>query len=683
MPSIKVKLADGSWHLYENVPEDVTPDAIVARAEKDFGQPIEELEKQRSLLEHTKSFAADFFRGMGKGAESLVQGAMNMGAAEGGVSVAGGPPITLPELTEQVLPTPQGDSGGRRFVRAGLEGAGGAVLSPTIKSAPKMTLATGAGAGGGAFIGGGLSGGNPIAEVAGALLGGGGIAAIGAPAKNAPGLARDVLEGVDPVHLEQAKQRMLAAQAAGVPINLSQAMPRASNIDDMVAALASSRHGDLTQKQLRNQPELLSIQARIAGANVPGTHVAPQDASNRAQEAATAAIKAGQTKANVAFRSKLPPGTEVPVDSIKAFDKRLADFAAANPNTQAAAMAEQVRKALYIGADEAVDAVPLGAGKVSSRIAAPAVAKEKAWITDASKLKNAIDDRISAYGSSQLNDPRNAKFVDRAANQIRTLFDRSVAPPGSPLREARSAAREVYVNEVNPMKKSVTGRLAGITGAKDDREAVASRLTSVFERGTPEKGSSEILTLEKDLRRADPTVFPDAVKTHISERLAKILPVGGSRVSDDFAADVKKALAANPNQERGLRDMLAGVARSQGLPETQVVNGFMNFIKLSIAAERRPPKISGLPVQDLQEVAGKSAAATTLESQYLGRVGTKIRMALSGDAYRTMDRLLTSPEGVDTLLKLAKEPIMSKKAQYLITTFYGMQGQQDGPVTPQ
>lgn len=682
MPSIKVKLADGSWHLYENVPEEVTPQDIVTRAEKDFGQPIEGLEKTRSLLEHTKSLASDFLRGTGKTVEALLQGAMNQGAAEGGV-VSKEPLFKLPPITEQALPTPVGDSGGRQFVRAALEGMGGSVLSPSIRTAPLMTLGTGAGAGSGGWVGGELSGNNPIAEVAGALLGGGGVASLGATRKTAPALARDVLEGVDPVHLTQAQQRMLAARTAGVPINLSQAMPRASNIDDMVAALAASRHGDLTQKQLRNQPELLSIQTRIAGANVPGEHVAPQDVANRAQEAATGAIKSGQTRANTAFRSKLPPGTEVSIDSIKAFDKRLTDFAAANPNTQAAAMAEQVRKALYLGADEAMDAVPLGAGKVSSRLATPSVAKEKEWITDASKLKNAIDDRISAFGSSQLNDPRNAKFVDRAANQIRTLFDRSVAPLGSPLREARSAAREVYVNEVNPMKKSVTGRLAGLTGAKDDREAVASRLTSVFERGTPEKGSSEILTLEKDLRRVDPTVFPDAVKTHISERLGKILPVPGSRVSDDFALEVKKALAANPNQERGLRDMLAGVARSQGLPETQVVNGFMNFVKLSIAAERRPPKVTGLPVRDLQEVAGQSAVATTLESQYLGRVGTKIRMALSGDAYRTMDRLLTSPEGVDTLLKLAKEPIMSKKAQYLITTFYGMQGQQDGPVTPQ
>lgn len=682
MPSIKVKLADGTWHLYQNVPETVTPEEVVARAEKEFGQPIEEVEKQRSLLEATKTYASDFFRGAGRAVASTLEGAAAFNYAER----MGRPPEPGREITQAVneaLPTPKGDSGGRRAVRATLEGVGGAAVSPAGLAAPGMNLATGGAAGLGGWAGGELTGGNPIAEVVGSLLGGGLAASTGAMRSTAPELARDVVEGVDPVHLSQAQQRMRAAQQAGVPINLSQAMPRPSNIDDMVDALASSRHGDLTQRQLRNQPELLSIQARIAGANVPGEHVAPQAAANAAQDAATAAIKGAQGRANTAFRSKLPPGTEVPVDAIKAFDKRLADFAAANPNTQAAAMAEQVRKALYVGADEAVDAVPVGAGKVSSRLTQPVAAREREWITDASKLKNAIDDRISAYGSSQLNDPRNAKFVDRAANQIRTLFDRSVAPVGSPLREARAAAREVYVGEVNPMKKSVTGRLAGLTGAKEDREAVASKLTSVFDRGTPEKGTSEILTLEKDLRKVDPNVFPDAVKTHISERLAKILPVENARVSDDFAAQVKKALAANPNQERGLRDMLAGVARSKGLPENQVVNGFMNFIKLSILAERRPPKISGLPLRDLQEVAGKSAMATTLESQYLGRVGTKIRMGLSGDAYRTMDKLLTTPEGVDMLLQLAKEPIMSKKAAYLITTFYASQGQDSGPVTGQ
>ena len=44
---------------------------------------------------------------------------------------------------------------------------------------------------------------------------------------------------------------------------------------------------------------------------------------------------------------------------------------------------------------------------------------------------------------------------------------------------------------------------------------------------------------------------------------------------------------------------------------------------------------------------------------------------LEQDALGTMDRLMTSPEGVDTLLKLAKAPAYSKTAMTAVGTFLG------------
>lgn len=124
--------------------------------------------------------------------------------------------------------------------------------------------------------------------------------------------------------------------------------------------------------------------------------------------------------------------------------------------------------------------------------------------------------------------------------------------------------------------------------------------------------------------------------------------------------------------------MLAGVAKSQGLPEADVVRGFENFLRLSGHIAKQPAKITGMPRQDIQEVAGASKAASVLEVQYWTQTGRKIRRAFSGDAYRTMDKLLTSPEGVETLKKLAETPIISPAAATAVGTFYGTLGNMEG-----
>jgi hypothetical protein len=47
-----------------------------------------------------------------------------------------------------------------------------------------------------------------------------------------------------------------------------------------------------------------------------------------------------------------------------------------------------------------------------------------------------------------------------------------------------------------------------------------------------------------------------------------------------------------------------------------------------------------------------------------------------------MDKLLTSPEGIDTLQKLAKQPAMSPAAVKTISTFLGMQVQPQSEQSP-
>jgi hypothetical protein len=301
-------------------------------------------------------------------------------------------------------------------------------------------------------------------------------------------------------------------------------------------------------------------------------------------------------------------------------------------------------------------------------------------LDDPAQLKSAVEDAIQSFGSNALNTNASRADLNRYAQLIRNDWKATVRAGTPGMDRAAAAARASYETDHNPMAKSVTGRVAGVQGASETKEAV-DKLTAVFNRGSPRAGYSEILTLEQDLRAKNPGLFADAVATNLADRITKLLPTTGARVDEDnFAANLKKALAGNPAQERGLREMLAGAARSKGMSEEQekrVVNGFMQLVRMATAVEKRPPRVSGLPIPDLMEEAGRSKLATTVQMQSNYQLGKKIREAFSGDAYRTMDRLLNDPDGLQTLIALSKQSIMSPSARAAVGGFFGATGQNE------
>ena len=56
--NVTVTLADGTQHVYANAPDDITPDAVTARALKDFGQPVKALDGGRNAAPAPTATAA-------------------------------------------------------------------------------------------------------------------------------------------------------------------------------------------------------------------------------------------------------------------------------------------------------------------------------------------------------------------------------------------------------------------------------------------------------------------------------------------------------------------------------------------------------------------------------------------------------------------------------------------------
>lgn len=70
-----VTFKDGTKHTYENVPDSVTPDAVQARAEKEFGKPVIHLDGGKMFgapsMQNLKSNLGDFGAGALRGAGSI------------------------------------------------------------------------------------------------------------------------------------------------------------------------------------------------------------------------------------------------------------------------------------------------------------------------------------------------------------------------------------------------------------------------------------------------------------------------------------------------------------------------------------------------------------------------------------------------------------------------------------
>jgi hypothetical protein len=267
-----------------------------------------------------------------------------------------------------------------------------------------------------------------------------------------------------------------------------------------------------------------------------------------------------------------------------------------------------------------------------------------------------------------------AKWVGKQVSALRDDFGAAFEP----IQKA-NAAYQAATPAVDALKKSVVGRVAGRSGAQDALEAPQSRLFSVFDKGTvPGATSSEILTLEKAFRNAgQPEVFQDAAKSWVAGKVSAALKSTDNRMPENIGERLRVAFG-DPRQldqtSKGFEDVLAGLARSQGVPEAPYVKGFKHFMEIVSDAARRPGSVRGVTPGEVKEMASEGVF------KRLGQVSvmTPIRQPalkwasfLEADALSTMDKLLTTPEGVATLVKLGKQPPKSHAAVTTMATFLG------------
>lgn len=666
--TVTVTLDDGSKVVYENVPAEVTPDQITARAQSESGKAVRELDggKPENQIERKAKV----------GGSAVVRGAAGLPALFG--DLASRASQYLPTTPFGVPPNPQEVTA--KPMEMPLSQAVQS-FGPKPETTPEKYLASiGEGVGGSLFGGaggvarssfiGGMSGlGSEVgAQVSGdesaflpRLLGGlagGGIGTITSgrlgPPPRVQELARESLDGVDPAKVAAARALMESSGRQGVNIDAAQALEgvgaNPSGIRVLRDTLANVKEGDATQALLRAQPAQLQQRGATWLGQVPGNVYAPEQAANNLSETATGVITAAKDARTAAVSPHFVAAGPLGRTFRTEFLNDLADTLQTPGLTDHSASAiksamQRVRKLPATGtaADMADDY-----NEIIRSLRGP--------------YKGNPQTPLDSRSRGQIG-PLAAKLTDRL---------RDASPE---IKTGMALHAQISRDVVDPLKQGQIGGLATKRGYRGDVQAPLAKMNALFSAGRdPATSHSPLLETARKLNKQDPQAFRDAAKTYYSGKISNAFEadIGGALPTNKDAADrIYKELFQYQPQYTAMKDSVTAAAESAGVRPAEALRGLDNFAKIVKATRSQPDQIGGMTKQQIVEMAEKHHGANFI--RIFGflpfeRMARNLESATMSKTLREMDKLITTPEGLKILAELSKQPVMSRQALALAAT---------------
>lgn len=734
--SVEIELEDGTRQRVDGIPDSKTPTEVSEWAADKFGQGVTRLhpikmeevktpESSDGVL--TREELADYAKDRGKEVVAGIalggQGAMEFvnllskapqlpeKAIRAGLNKLGAN-LKAPEdigdkflegnraTIEGMFPRKEGDS---HYLRSAVEGFVGA--APFIAAGgpvvPQAMAATTSGLGG--ELGEQTIGG-PFGRIVGSLTGGLGYTGADALTQSIyrrfrPNAKRDLIEALFtnevevPVkgplghggktttkrellpELEKAPERMRAAAKEGLHVAGPQTLPYASQADEAVTVLGNHPSGQAVQRVLREQPNEVaySLNTKMA-ATLPGQVTNKTQASNAVHRAAGEYEDLLRTHRTNTWRRIAKDAPDFTDEQVALLDSRLAAFAKENAGKQSAELANAVRAKLRNpeynpDAEGAVSAILDVSGRAFPGTPQQTVSK---YLQDPLHVKDVIDETIGLFGADKLN----LQGVQRKGlfgeSQVRDIVNSLYEENGGVLREANRAYEALTKAMINPSLESVTGKIAGRTGALDGIPA-PEKVFALFDTGTANSNKSEIRKLAIDLQKSNPKAFPEAVSTWFQTKLYNIADKSG-HPEGDYAEKVYRELFATPAKRQGFRDMVIGSARSMGHSQDEVraaVRAVDTYINLLEMAQKRGAKVTGMTRGQMNELAGASVLSEGIQSAgnfMMARWARKTRLSDQNSAYAWLDKRITTPEGMQEIINLAKQSKTSTALRQALIT---------------
>lgn len=540
------------------------------------------------------------------------------------------------------------------------------VLGSTIAGAVSPgslvpNLAAGFGAGVGAEIGSDLAG--PGGSIAGGLIGSvvpaiatKGSSLVGTPIKTKEKLAGMALDNVNDYQLAIAKERMKVAQANGVDLTLEQAMPGETNIRKLQDQLTQMKAGEGLANQIRKQPEQIQASTENVMGRLPGQVLDQQQVSNNAQKSATEAYNAMKKARTNKVRPYYASAGNFNTGSVVNSSQDLKQLSQSYPNVDAGKLLQDLSDRMFTKEVKTINGQEVTVLKP---------------ITNVNKLN-----RVLRQASSDLKQPGlNGKAYDTETASIVNDAIKSVREDLGRANPAFAEANAKYADlsgPINTAKQGPLGTVAGKLGYDPSTPAARSTLFGLFDKGEP-AGSSKILTLQKDMSKAKGgnATFMDSAKSWLADKIDKSLKFEGGELHPDTAANLEKNLFGTQNQVNRTKNLLAGMAKANGVRPDVYVKGLEGWAQTIKLASKRPVSTSGQSGKEIQEGAktlfGKLANISVITP--FRNTGRKIDEYVNQDAYRYISKLMQTPEGIDTLKILAAAKPGSKISQNALAKF--------------
>ncbi len=473
-------------------------------------------------------------------------------------------------------------------------------------------------------------------------------------------LASDALDGVSDLQLQIAKERMIQAREQGVNLTLAQATPDQTGIDELQDLLVKTRAGGPLAAQLRAQPGEIANASEAALKTLPGQAKGTQEIANQSQKAADEALQVLRQERTAATKPLYEQAGDMPVDSVRKLALQLKREAKKYPNTDAGRRLDDLANSLYTE-------------KPLFNPAGEQIEVKKVPITNMNQLNGILGDAKSDLGRITNTKPQADRRTSGILSEQIGKIKQQMADSSDEFRLAEQTYAKMSKDIVDPAKQGPLWTVAQKSGYDPSNPASRTNLYGIFNRGTATGGQSDILTLQRDMAKSKDgkQAFIDGVASWFGDKLNKASRSEGGELKPDLAKNIEATFFGTGDQRRGVEDMLAGVAKAQGVDESTIVKGMENWAQTVKLAAKRPSSAQGTSAQEIQEgtKTGFAKAAGINVITPLRGTFRKIDESINKNAYAHISKLLQTPEGIETLKKLARVKPGSFTSQTLLSRF--------------
>lgn len=656
--NITVTFSDGSSHVYQNAPDDLTPELVTERATKEFGKEVTALDggrKENPLAEGARVVDKAVRKGLaglpGLGGDLVASALKNIEKAP----VGAGPSIAAMQVLSKLTGNPYKDTQFGDVTKTIEQGFGifppvsepktseGKAVANVLE--PMVGAMAGGGAGtmtGKAILGGmaGLGGeaaarltdDNPLARLLGSLFGGGAAAGVQAWKSNSDDVIRQATEQMTPSDWKRAKVLESTLEAEAIPHLKSQILGPRSTLADVVAI--GSTNPAARPKLVSGTQNAAAASQKALDRNLDTNVGITMDESKQVlrdvQEAANKALWGIRQKGNTAYGAKMPPeGSEYDADFVEATRSAM----------------EQLAKSDKFG--ETTDA-----GKAILKLMDDFVTPEGDLVRSQHQINNLI---------KELNlKAQSPDYKGLPLKEVKDLLKGLTEPEFGAARAAKTA---VMQNEFNPMSKGLAGDLSRMGGGvKPDRvAAVDQALTIVFPKNRAQPQA--IAALGKDMGG-------ESVQQLLREHLARSMSTAASLKSSTGEVvqgpfRFVEAVAGTREQRANLEAALKVSAEANGANPMAVRTGFYKLMRAfeSFKDLKLPDTVDRAA---LTQQAGKTVPGFLVAPQ--SRLGRAFWEKATAKTYSDIADIVLSKDGLAKLEKIARSESPEYLRQIAIST---------------